>query len=139
MSTTTPSRTRTAPTAHIDACDRFVMDQPDIFGAVDKTPMLVAPRFKVHYDYLCMAPSCAGHKPRILDMELSALQHKNRFKSDSELRELITRRFHTEMSSDHLRTYFFVGNFADVVKRQNFSVLGVYRPRRTTDYGTTLF
>lgn len=116
-----------------------VMSQPDLFGEVGTAPMLVPPRFKVHYDYYCMTPSCTGHKPRILDMELSALQHKNRFKTDAELKDVITRRFHTEMWNDTLRTYFFVGNFGDVIKRKNFSVLGVYRPRRVTDYATTLF
>ena len=118
---------------------KAVMSQPDLFGEVDKTPILVPPRFKVHYDYFCKRPECGGHKPRILDIELSALQYKNRFKSDEELKELITRRFHTEMWNDRLRTYFFVGNFGDILKRKNFSVLGVYRPPRTTDYGTTLF
>ncbi|WP_146086504.1 hypothetical protein [Rathayibacter sp. AY1D1] len=116
-----------------------VMGQPDIFGEVDDTPMLIPPRFKVHYDYYCMSPMCGGHKPRILDIELSALQHKNRFKSNEELKDIITRKFHAEMWNDAVRTYFFVGNFGDIVKRKNFSVLGVYRPRRATDYATTLF
>lgn len=113
--------------------------QPDIFGDVDETPMLIPPRFKVHYDYYCMTPSCKGHKPRILDMELSALQYHSRFKSNEELKALITQKFHTEMWNDRVRTYFFVGNFADIVKRKNFSVLGVYRPPRTSAYADVLF
>lgn len=116
-----------------------VMSQPDIFGEVDKTPILVAPRYKVHYDYLCMSSTCKGHKPRILDMELSALQYHHRFKSDDELKAIIVQKFHTEMWNEKIRTYFFVGNFGDIVKRKNFSVLGVYRPKRESDYGATLF
>lgn len=106
---------------------------------MDGTPILVPPRFKVHYDYFCMSAECGGHKPRILDMELSALQHKNRFTSDAELKGIITRKFHTEMWNESVRIYFFVGNFGDIVKRKNFSVLGVYRPPRATDYARTLF
>jgi hypothetical protein len=113
--------------------------QPDIFGDVDETPMLIPPRFKVHYDYYCITPSCNGHKPRILDMELSALQYHNRFKSNEELKALITQKFRTEMWNDRVRTYFFVGNFADIVKRKNFSVLGVYKPPRASAYADTLF
>ena len=116
-----------------------VMAQPDLFGEVDSTPMLLAPRFKVHYDYLCMNPLCKGHKPRILDMELSALQHRHRFKSDAELKAIITTKFHTEMWNEKVRTYFFVGNFGDIIKRKNFSVLGVYRPPRAADYVSALF
>jgi hypothetical protein len=41
--------------------------------------------------------------------------------------------------NEKVRTYFFVGNFGDIVKRKNFSVLGVYRPGREADYGATLF
>jgi hypothetical protein len=116
-----------------------VMSQPNLFGEVDTTPVLVAPRFKVHYDYFCMSPACKGHKPRILDMELSALQHRYRFKSDAELKATITTKFLTEMWNAKVRTYFFVGNFADIVKRRNFSVLGVYRPPRGADYLSALF
>lgn len=116
-----------------------VLTQPDLFGEVDTTPALIAPRYKVHYDYLCMSPACKGHNPRILDMELSALQHRYRFKSDEELKAIIRQKFHTEMWNDKVWTYFFVGNFGDIVKRKNFSVLGVYRPKRVADYGATLF
>jgi len=116
-----------------------IMSQPDLFGDVDTTPVLVAPRFKVHYDYLCMSPECKSHKPRILDMELSALQHRYRFKSDAELKAIIATKFHTEMWNGKVRTYFFVGNFGDIVKRKNFSVLGIYRPSSAADYLSALF
>lgn len=117
----------------------LAMSQPTLFDEVDKAPNLIPPRFKVHYDYSCMNLDCRGHTPRILDMELSALQHHNRFRSDEDLKAIITKKFHTEMWNDKVRTYFFVGNFADIVKRRNFSVLGVYRPKRNLDYSTTLF
>ncbi|WP_243062284.1 hypothetical protein [Humibacter sp. RRB41] len=115
------------------------MSQPDLFGEIDTTPVLITPRYKVHYDYRCMNPDCKGHKPRILDMELSALQHHYRFRSDDELKAIITKKFHTEVWNEKVRTYFFVGNFGDIVKRKNFSVLGVYRPQRESDYRATLF
>ncbi len=94
---------------------------------------------KIHYDYLCMSSTCTGHKPRILDMELSALQHRNRFKTDAELKAIITLKFHTEMWNERVRTYFFVGNFGDIIKRKNFSVLGIYRPPRAASYAASLF
>jgi len=115
------------------------MTQPDIFGEVDNTPALVPPRFKVNFDYLCMSADCKGHKPRILDWEMNALQYKFRSVSDDKLKEIITQKFHTEMWGDGVRTCFFVGNFNDIVKRKNFSVLGVYRHKRSADYRSTLF
>lgn len=116
-----------------------VMSQPDLFGEVDTTPVLQAPRFKVYYDYFCMNLICKSHKPRILDMELSALQYRYRFKSDDELKAIITTKFHTEMWNAKVRTYFFVGNFGDIIKRKNFSVLGIYRPPRAANYVKALF
>lgn len=68
---------------------KAVLQQPDIFGRVDTTPILVPPRYKVYYDYRCMSPECGGHRPRILDMELSALQYKSRFLSDEALRAVM--------------------------------------------------
>jgi hypothetical protein len=72
-------------------------------------------------------------------MELSALQYHHRYKRDDELKEMIVHRFHSDMWNEKVRTYFFVGNFGDIIKRKNFSVLGVYRPKRDADYGATLF
>ena len=115
------------------------LSQPDLLGQVDKTPMLVAPRFKVNYSYLCADDDCKGHEPRILDWELNALQYRFRNRSDDELKAIITTKFLDEMWNDKVRTYFFVGNFADMVKRRNFSVLGIYRPPRDADWGSTLF
>lgn len=115
------------------------MSQPDLLGEVDTTPMLIPPRFKVKYRYDCTAVDCKGHVQRILDWELNALQFHNRHLDDSALRALIATKFHEEMWNDRVRTYFFVGNFADVVKRKNFSVLGVYKPPRASDWGSTLF
>ncbi len=115
------------------------MSQLDFFGETEKLPELIPPRFKVYYSYRCMTEDCSGHNPRILDWELSALQYRNRFRSDDELKAIIRQKFHTEMWNEKVRTYFFVGNFADMTKRRSFSVLGVYRPPRNSDYRTTLF
>lgn len=115
------------------------MSQLDVFGETEKVPELIPPRFKVYYSYKCMTETCNGHNPSILDMELSALQYRNRFRSDEHLKDMITQKFHTEMWNDKVRTYFFVGNFADIPKRRSFSVLGVYKPTRKSDYGSTLF
>lgn len=43
------------------------------------------------------------------------------------------------MWNEKVRTYFFVGNFADMPKRRSFSVLGIYKPERESDYASTLF
>lgn len=118
---------------------KLAMSQPDILSEADETPMLVAPRFKVKYRYLCTSPICNWHEQRILDWELNALQFHNRRMSDDDLRSLITKKFLDEMWNKTVRTYLFVGNFADIVKRKNFSVLGVYKPPRASDWGSTLF
>ncbi|WP_157157589.1 hypothetical protein [Diaminobutyricimonas sp. LJ205] len=115
------------------------MNQPDLFGESDDAPLLIAPRFKVKYRYQCASLGCAGHEQRILDWELNALQFHNRRMSDNDLRELITTKFFDEMWNDSVRTYFFVGNFAAIVKRKSFSVLGVYKPPRESSWGATLF
>jgi len=115
------------------------MSQLDVFGETEKVPELIPPRFKVHYDYKCMTETCKGHNPSILDFELSALQYRNRYRSDDDLKAIITQKFHTEMWNEKVRTYFFVGNFADMPKRRSFSVLGVYKPERHSDYSSTLF
>lgn len=115
------------------------MSQPELFGEADDTPRLVPPRFKVKYKYQCASGACRWHEQRILDWELNALQHHNRYASDAELREMITTKFYEEMWNDKVRTYFFVGNFADIVKRRSYSVLGVYKPPRESDWGSTLF
>ncbi|MBM7472482.1 hypothetical protein [Subtercola frigoramans] len=115
------------------------MAQPDLLGEVDDAPMLTPPRYKVKYRYYCASPDCKRHEQSILDWELTALQYHNRRLSDVDLRALITKKFYDEMWNDKVRTYFFVGNFADIVKRRNFSVLGVYKPPRGSDYASTLF
>lgn len=115
------------------------MNQPDLLGEIDETPMLVPPRYKVKYRYVCMTPSCNGHVQRILDWELNALQYRNRRMTDAELRAVIVTKFHDDMWNKSVRTYLFVGNFADVKKRKNFSVLGVYKPPRASDWSATLF
>lgn len=51
-------------------------------------------------------------------MKLSALQYHHRFKSDDELKAMIVQEFYGEMWNGKVRTYFFVGNFGDIVKRK---------------------
>ncbi|GHD50900.1 hypothetical protein D9V29_11610 [Mycetocola manganoxydans] len=116
------------------------MSQPELFGEVDDSPELVPPRYKVKYKYKCASAACSNwHEQRILDWELNALQHHNRHASDADLRSLISTKFYDEMWNAKVRTYFFVGNFADIAKRRSYSVLGVYKPPRESDWGSTLF
>lgn len=116
-----------------------VLGQPDLLGVADTTPVLIPPRFKVKYRYRCGSASCKGHHARILDWELNALQFRFRKASEDELRTIITTKFLDEMFRSDLRTYLYVGNFADIVKRKNFSVLGVYRRHTDAPWNSTLF
>lgn len=127
------------PWSEVQVTGMTAASQPDIFGQADKTPALEPPRFKVKYKFDCVAPGCRGHEGRILDWELNALQYNNRRLPDAELRALIVRKFHDEMWNGNVRTYFFVGNFADIVKRRNYSVLGIYKPPRASNWASTLF
>jgi hypothetical protein len=115
------------------------MSQPDILGEVDTAPILTPPRYKVKYRYRCASENCRGHEQRILDWEMNALQYHSRHLDDSALKSVIERKFHTEMWNSAVRTCFFVGNFADPVKRKDYSVLGVYRRPVESDWGSTLF
>ena len=127
------------PWSELQASGMAAASQPDILGTEDKTPALEPPRYKVKYKFGCVAPGCPGHEARILDWELNALQYNNRRLPDAELRALIVRKFHEEMWNENVRTYFFVGNFADIVKRRNYSVLGIYKPPRASSWASTLF
>jgi len=88
--------------------------------------VLKAPRFKVKYKYHCGDPKCRGHLNRILDWELTALQ--NRYHSDQETRDAVTKRFLNDMFAVHRSTGFYMGNFELAARRAKFSVLGVYWP-----------
>lgn len=113
--------------------------EPDLFSTGKADPVLEAPRFKVKYDFSCGAPDCPRHVRRILDWELVALERKYRGRSDAEVKAAITTKFLDQMCGADRRAHFFVGNYADPVKRRFFSVLGVYSPTATTDYSNALF
>ncbi|UAJ78959.1 hypothetical protein IT072_17350 [Leifsonia sp. ZF2019] len=104
------------------------------------TPALLkAPRFKVYYRYKCGDDTCPGHRNRILDWELTALQ--NRYRSDDDIHRAVTENFlHKKFAPDR-QTGFFMGNFELAARRSKFSVLGVYSPRaaETKPPAPTLF
>lgn len=103
--------------------------------------VLVAPRFKVQYQYLCEEPSCTSHVGRILDWELTSLQNRNNRESDQGLKQIITDKFLTMMFDRKREAGLFLGNFELATRRANFSVLGVYYPKRedVLRAGPTLF
>jgi hypothetical protein len=113
--------------------------EPDLFATGELDPVLEAPRFKVKYVFACGDLNCPGHTRRILDWELVALERKYRNRSDVEVKKAIKTKFLDQMCGPDRRPHFFVGNYADPVKRRFFSVLGVYSPKATTDYGSALF
>ncbi|WP_141651225.1 hypothetical protein [Microbacterium sp. 3J1] len=108
-------------------------------GAVP--PVLVAPRLKVRYRYVCEEPTCSSHVGRILDWELTSLQNRSRRESDTRLKQIITEKFVGMMCDSSRRTGLFLGNFELASRRSKFSVLGVYYPRRADVFraGPTLF
>jgi len=110
----------------------------DLFGTTHAPPKLVAPRFKVRYRYRCEHAACAGHDGQILDWELSELQRRQP-PDDDVLKAEVTKRFLTMMWNPKKLTSFFMGNFEAAIKRQSFSVLGIYYPDRKTASEQTLF
>ena len=112
-------------------------DQVDLFGT-EPPPALQQPRFAVRYEYWCESVDCKLHSQSLLDWELTALQLNLSKDSDAVAMKKIEQKFFDEMCSPTRRPHFFVGNFADPVKRKNFSVLGVYSPAATSDYAATL-
>jgi hypothetical protein len=110
----------------------------DLFGTTHAPPKLVAPRFKVKYHYRCEHTKCPGHDGQILDWELTELQRRQPA-DDEVLKSEVTKRFLTQMYNAKKATSFFMGNFEAAIKRQSFSVLGVYYPDRKTATEQTLF
>lgn len=92
--------------------------------------VLVAPRLKVQYQYLCGEPTCTSHVGRILDWELTSLQNRYARADDDELKKVITDRFLTMMFDPKRQSGLFLGNFELAQRRAKFSVLGVYYPSR---------
>ncbi|MFW8744791.1 hypothetical protein [Mesorhizobium japonicum] len=115
------------------------LSQPDLFGEVDRSPMIEAPRFIVHYRYRCTAVACRGHGGRILDWELAALQYRLRRRSDEEMRRMIEQKFVTEKFRSGLAAHLFVGNYAHPTKRRHFSALGVWSPAEAQMRSQTLW
>lgn len=99
-----------------------------LFGSPSVPPKLEAPPFKFSYRYECTADGCPGHSGQLLDWELTELQRRYKNKSVEELKGAVEHNFREVMFADKRETSFFMGNFEDPKKRQNFSVLGVYYP-----------
>lgn len=115
------------------------LSQVDLFGDFGSPPRLEAPRFKVRYRYRCTHSSCPGHNGQILDWELTELQRRLRQDADAEAKRKITAKFLTMMCDPKRQTRFFMGNFAAAIKRDKFSVLGVYYPERSIAARQSLF
>ena len=107
------------------------LEEVDLFGTGEGTKKLEAPRLVATYRYRCTAPACDGHRGQILDWELTALQQRFRSATDLELKRHIETKFLDEMFNSNRDTHFFMGNFEAPIKRDKFSVLGVWYPRIT--------
>jgi hypothetical protein len=55
------------------------------------------------------------------------------------LKAEVTKRFLNQMFNPKKLTSFFMGNFEAAIKRQSFSVLGIYYPDRKIASEQTLF
>lgn len=108
-------------------------------GPVPK--VLIAPRLKVQYHYVCAGAQCPSHVGRILDWELTSLQNRYASASIEQLQKVITQNFFTMMFNEKRETGLFMGNFELAAQRGVFSVLGVYWPPRvdTRPAAPTLF
>lgn len=93
--------------------------------------ILIEPRFEVRYRYRCADTACPGHQGRILDWELTALQNKLGRDSDDELKRKIEQKFHAQMFDASRDSAFYMVNFEAATRRAQFSVLGVYWPKRS--------
>lgn len=103
--------------------------QGDLFREVSPS-LLSAPALIVHLRYRCAAPGCTGHVQRIIDWELTALQHRYRQRPD-DLRAAIARNFLKIPFATDRAPMIFVGNQADIRRRASYTVLGLYYPRRS--------
>jgi hypothetical protein len=104
----------------------------DLFGERGHTPPpLIAPRFKVKYQFRCESAACPGHECQMLDWELTELQRREQERDDTDLKDAIRQRFLTQMWNTDRCTAFYMGNFEAPKKRRSFSVLGAYYPRRS--------
>ncbi|MBX9471411.1 hypothetical protein [Microcella sp.] len=115
------------------------LEEVDLFGSGLTPRKLEPPRLVVTYRYRCTGPTCSGHRGQILDWELTALQQRLRSVTDSELKRVIETKFVDEMFASGRDSHFLMGNFENPVKRDKFSVLGVWYPRQSDVEALPLF
>ncbi len=115
------------------------LEEVDLFGSGLTPKKLEPPRLVATYRYRCTGPTCPGHRGQILDWELTALQQRYRASTDGELKRVIEAKFIGEMFASGRDTHFFMGNFENPVKRDKFSVLGVWYPRLSDVESLPLF
>jgi hypothetical protein len=112
-----------------DELQRFddYRSQGDLFN---ETPprLLDAPPWIVHLNYRCQRATCGGHRQRIIDWELTALQGRYRNRAETELKTAVTRNFLEIPFANTRSPLIFVGNQEDVRRRSSFTVLGSYYP-----------
>lgn len=106
-----------------------IADQDSLFGSAEGGQVILQPpRFKVWLRWRCESRDCSrGHRMRILDWELTALQAKFGH-SDSDLKAAVTTNFHTKMFGPQKAPLVYVGNQENPTRRGSFTVLGVYYP-----------
>jgi hypothetical protein len=103
-------------------------NQGDVFRDAP-AQILDPPRLNVRLSYDCTANSCRGHQQRIIDWELTALQHRFRQRTASDLQAAITRNFFEVPFAAERAPMIFVGNQENIRRRASFTVLGLYYPR----------
>lgn len=112
-----------------DELQRFddYRSQGDLFN---ETPprLLDAPPWIVHVNYQCHTATCGGHRQRIIDWELTALQSRYRSRPEAELKAAVTQKFFEIPFASKRSPLIFVGNQEDVRRRSSFTVLGLYYP-----------
>ena len=102
--------------------------QEALFGDENQQAVLQPPKFKVSLGWRCESPRCrSGHRMRILDWELTALQSRYR-QSDAELKAAVANNFLTKMFNPRKAPLIYVGNQEVPTRRSSFTVLGVYYP-----------
>jgi hypothetical protein len=74
-----------------------------------------------------------------LDWELTELQRHLRNEPETTARAKIRETFVEKMFGKDRESGFFMGNFEAPIKRQTFSILGVWWPRRTDSEAVALF
>jgi len=115
------------------------LEEVDLFDDGAPARKLDSPLLNVSYRYRCTDAKCPGHRGQILDWELTALQHKMKGLNEAELRKKIEAKYLDQMFARGRDTKLFLGNFEAPIKRQIFSVLGVWWPREAEVEALPLF